>query len=163
MKAQKGVTIASLAIYITLIFIVLAILATVTANMQSGIKNSGKEGIEIAEINKFNMYFLQEVKRKGNEIITQETNNSQITFSNGKTFSYDNNKKTIKLVEGENKTIDIAKNIDNCRFTYQTIESKTIILVEITPKNLNKRDIEYVMNTDQNNYEDEESYIYVTD
>ena len=63
MKSQKGITLTSLAIYIVLIFIVLGILATITANMQKGINDSNKSGAEIAEINKFNMYFLQEVKR----------------------------------------------------------------------------------------------------
>jgi len=68
MKSQRGVTLSSLAIYIVLIFVVLAILATVSLNFQTGIKDINSEGTEIIEISKFNMYFLKEVKMNGNKI-----------------------------------------------------------------------------------------------
>ena len=69
MKSQKGITLASLAIYIVLIFIVIGMLATVTTNIQQNIKEKNADGEKMAEVNKFNMYFIQEVKRSGNKIV----------------------------------------------------------------------------------------------
>ena len=52
MKNQRGITIASLAVYVVIVLIVITILANITASMQKGIRDSGKEGTGIAEINK---------------------------------------------------------------------------------------------------------------
>ena len=64
MNSQNGVTLTSLAIYIILVLIVLGILATITTNFQMGIKGVNEEGTENLEIDKFNMYFLKEVKKE---------------------------------------------------------------------------------------------------
>lgn len=157
MKSQKGITLASLAVYIVIIFVVLAILATVTSNMQIGIINSGKEGTGITEINKFNMYFLQEVKRKGNEILSIDQN--QITFTNGKTFTFVNN--SIKFIDDQN-TIIICKNIENCQFSRNVINEKTIITVAIKIQNVdNTTTQEFVLNDGNvlENYENEQYYV----
>ena len=53
-KSQNGITLTSLAIYVVLVFVVLAILATVTANFKSSVKEINQEGTDIAEVNKFN-------------------------------------------------------------------------------------------------------------
>ena len=47
MKSQRGVTLTTLAIYIVLVFIALAMLATVTSNFQKNIKESNQEGTEV--------------------------------------------------------------------------------------------------------------------
>ncbi len=158
MESEKGITIASLAIYVVVIFVVLAILATITANMQSGIKKSNKEGTEVIEINKFNMYFLREVKKVGNSIET--CTNNQIEFSNGNIYKFNNNK--IELKE-KGKTIVISKNIDNCVFGTKTENEKTIITVVIKAKNSsNVLTNEYVLMgiEQEDNYTNEEDFIY---
>lgn len=157
MESQKGITLTSLAIYIVLIFIVLGILATVTGNMQKGINDSNRSGAEIAEINKFNMYFLQEVKRKGNEISSIDQN--QITFTNGKTFTFVNN--SIKFIDNQN-TIIICKDIENCQFSRSVINEKTIITVAIKIQNVdNTITQEFVLNDGNvlENYENEQYYV----
>lgn len=157
MKSQKGITLTSLAIYIVLIFIVLGILATVTANMQKGINDSNKSGAEIAEINKFNMYFLQEVKRKGNEILSIDEN--QITFTNGKVFTFIDN--SIKFIDDQN-TIIICKNIENCQFSCNVINEKKIVTVVIKIQNVdNTITQEFVLNDEDllENYENEQYYV----
>ncbi len=161
MKSQNGITLTSLAIYISLIFVILAMLATITANMQSGIKKIGKDGDEIAEINKFNIFFLQEIKKTGIEIIDEETNSNQVSFSTGKTFLFNSNKNCIQLKNKDNTTIDIAKNIRSCVFSNSTVSGKDIITVSIIPKNFNKTiSIEFVLNPEEIEYEDEEKYVF---
>lgn len=167
MKSQKGITLTSLAMYIVLILIVLAILATVSANMQGNVRNSGKEGTDISEINKFNMYFLKEVKKQGNSIesitssdieVEENIPGDSIEFSNGKKFLYDSSNYSIELIE-QNKTIKLAKNIENCTFTEKMSNGKIIIEVKIKPKGLNIQTIEFVLNSESLIYENENDYI----
>lgn len=167
MKSQRGVTLSSLAIYIVLVFIVLAILATVTLNFQIGIQDINSEGTEIIEINKFNMYFLKEVKMNGNEITSINETNNEITFSLGNKYVFDTNNGIIKLIELSedkeiSKTIAIAENIEECTFKAKNEYGKTIIVVDIKPKNADKITNEYILNTQDSNsnYEDESEYIY---
>ena len=106
MKSQKGVTLVSLTIYIILIFIALGILTVVRSNFQSGVKEINDEGIKISEINSFNMYFLQEVKKQGNKVLSINSENNEIRFSTGTTFKYDNTDKIIYLQEINNTFIN---------------------------------------------------------
>ena len=167
MKSQKGITLASLVIYITLVLITLAILAVVTSNMRSGVRDSGIEGTEIAEINKFSMYFLQEVKKQGNSIkkitssnveVEENVPGDSIEFTSGTKFSFNSTNNIIELIE-QSKTIKLAKDIVNCTFTKKTSNGKTIIEVKITPEGLNMKTISYVLNSENFVYENESNYI----
>jgi len=167
MKSQRGVTLSSLAIYIVLIFVVLAILATVSLNFQTGIKDINSEGTEIIEISKFNMYFLKEVKMNGNKITLINETNNEITFSSGSKYVFDTNNGIISLIELSedkeiSKTITIAENIEECTFKEKNEGGKTIIIVDIKPKNADKIVNEYILNTQDSNsnYEDQSEYIY---
>ena len=158
MKSQKGITLVSVAIYIVIFFIVLGILATITANMQSGIRDLNSEGTQVAEINKFNMYFLDEVKKQGNAVQEINNTNTQITFTSGKQFQFDDENKQIKLIDLEN-TLVIAKYIEKCEFEQDEENGKTIIRVTIQAQNSQEITNEYVMNFDYIAYENEENYI----
>lgn len=165
MKSQKGITLTSLATYVVLIFAVLAILATVTANFQSNIREINQEGTDIAEINKFNSYFLQEVKKQENGI--KEIEENSIEFLSKNKYQFDNNSETINLVElddsgNETKTIKIAEHIKECRFSKKIQNGKNIITVTIKAQNTDEIITEYVLNTDgfTYKYDDEDSYIY---
>jgi len=165
MKSQKGITLVSVAIYIVLVMVVLGILATVTLNFQKGIKEINGEGTKIAEVNKFNMYFLQEIKKKGNDIVL--CTNNEISFLTGDKYVFDSNNGTINLVELDNdgtinKTIELANNIETCTFSKTSKEGKVFVKVSIKPKNADEIIKEYVSNNEESTfiYEDEEEYIY---
>ena len=161
MKSQKGITLASLAIYIVLIFIVIGILATINANIQGNVRNNNIDGEKMMEINKFNMYFLQEVKKHGNKIESIENSNKTIIFSSGKTFSFDSENNVIKMIDDEIQ-IEITKKIESCTFVRNIENGKTIITVTIKPQNTEEIINEYILNEEQeyNNYENEEDYIH---
>lgn len=165
MKSQKGITLTSLAAYVVLIFVVLAILATVTADFQGTIKEANQESAYVAEVNKFNSYFLQEVKKQGNEI--EEISEDTITFSSKAKYVFNSDSKIINLIElddkgNANKTIKIAEYIENCLFNKKLENGKTIIVVKIKAKNSDEITREYVLNTEKftSKYEDEDKYIY---
>ena len=70
MKSQKGVTLTSLVMYVALVIIVIGILSVITMSFRGNVKKIYTEGTANAEIDKFNVYFLKEVKKQGNGITT---------------------------------------------------------------------------------------------
>ena len=153
MKTQKGITLTSLAIYITMVLIVIGVLAVISGTLQGNIKEIYTEGTNNAEIDKFNIYFLKEVKRQGNQI--NEISINEISFSLGNTYTYKEDK-CIYL----NDNIKIAEHIEKCEFDGDT--NNLVITVTIKTENGEEKSIEYVLNSDNYSqpYENEEDYIY---
>lgn len=164
MKSQKGVTLTTLAIYIVLVFIALAMIATVTANFQKNIKESNEEGTEVSEISNLNMYLLQEAKKQGNKISSLSA--TQITFTSGKIFRYSQEDGAIYLQDTNNSQvkIQIASSIESCIFSKKIENEKEIIQVRIKLENVEEKTMEYVLNSEElkNNTQNEEMYIYST-
>lgn len=167
MKTQKGVTLTSLAIYITMVLIIIGILAVISGTLQGNIKEIYTEGTNNAEIDKFNIYFLKEVKKQGNQI--SEISDNEILFSLGNKYTYREDK-CIYLSnnsDGNEKNIKIADNIDKCIFSYNSDKKeneKTVITVTIKAVKGQEKTIEYVLNNSDyfQTYEEEEDYIYKT-
>ena len=89
MKSSRGVTTTSLIIYVIAMLIVIGIIATITSFFYTNVINLEDSSNNIAEITKFNMYFLQEVKSNNNDIIG--VNEKAITFLSGNTFTFQDN------------------------------------------------------------------------
>ena len=89
MKSNRGVTIASLTIYVIAMLAVVGIIATITSFFYTNVTNLEDSSANVSEITKFNMYFLQEVKKTNNEII--ELKENSITFSTGNVVTFQNN------------------------------------------------------------------------
>ena len=153
MKSEKGITLTSLVLYIMLVLIVLGILSVITASFQNNLKEVNKEGTKNSEVDSFNMYFLQEVKKQGNKISTISGN--EISFTTGNQYSFRENE--IYL----NDNIKISENIENCVFSNSLENGKTIITVTIKAKNAEERSIEYVLSNEgySSSYENESDYI----
>ena len=154
MKSNKGITLVSLAIYISVALIVLAILVRITLSFQNSVNNINEKGANNYEIDKFNVYFLQEVKKTNNDI--SSISESEISFTS-------NNKYTFK--DGciyLNDNIKIAENIRLCTFSKEMEDKKTIIVVNIMANNSEEvRRIDFVLQgtTNNPNYEDENIYV----
>ena len=106
-KSEKGITLTSLVIYVIVMLIVLGMLAVIMANLQGNITGVGKEGTKNAEIDKFNVYFLKEVKKQGIRIESISNDKKEIKFTTGNTYSFDSEKKAIYLSENENEEKNI--------------------------------------------------------
>lgn len=153
MKSQRGVTLTSLATYIMLVLIIVGILATITANFRNNIKEINKEGTNNSEIDKFNIYFLKEVKKQGNEVEAISDNEILFTMGNKYTFKDDN---SIYL----NDNIKIAENIEKCVFSNSLVDGKKVITVIIKANNAEEKTMEYVLSNEaySSSYEDENDY-----
>ena len=154
MKSQRGVTLTSVAIYIIVLIIVIGILGVISASFQNSVKNINEKGSENMEIDKFNMYFLKEVKKKGNKIVSIDS--SKIEFATNNTYTFKEN--GIYL----NDNIKIAQDIASCNFSENVVNGKTIIKVNIKTKSNEDKIMEYVLNEEEGTYtyEDELSYTY---
>ena len=94
MKKESGVTLMSLLIYIIIMMIVIGVMSVIIDDFYSNSTNMNSGVNELVNYNKFNTYFLKEVKRYANKVdtISNEDGNSYILFSSGNSFSFINNK-----------------------------------------------------------------------
>ena len=139
MKSQKGVTLTSLAIYLVLATIVLATLAVITANFQGNIKGLNKEGTKNTEIDKLNIYLLQEAKKQNNSVKSISEGNDEISFTMGNTYSFKEN--SVYL----NNDMEISKDIETCEFGRKIENGKEIVILTIKAKDVDARTIEYTL------------------
>ena len=131
MRNNKGITLLTLIIYIIVLMIVLSILAVVSGSFYSNINEIKDTGKYISEVNKFNMYFIEDVK-SNSEIYSITTN--EIVFMSGIKYSY---------VSGSDNGIyrngvKICENISLCNFSDSQIVvnnvTKTIVTVDLKVK-----------------------------
>ncbi len=123
MKAEKGITLMSLMIYVISMVLVIGIISTITSFYYTNVMSLADEGENIAEITKFNMYFLQEVKNFNNQVKHQTE--TSITFSTDNTFTFQDN--AIYL-----NNIRICEGVKACSFKVEDKNSKKIIKVLLT-------------------------------
>lgn len=112
MKSEKGITLLSLIIYIILLVLVVSMLSIISSLFFSNtniIKDNSKN---IAEFNKFNMYFIEDVKNNTN---TYEVTPEKIVFEDGTVYTY---KKDPDTGIYRNK-VKICNNIGYCYFSKQ--------------------------------------------
>lgn len=142
MKAEKGITLISLVIYIVLATIVIGIMATVSSYFFSNINLIKNQDQYALEFNKFNMFFINDIK--SNKTATIEE--TKIVFEDGTTYTYNQTEKTIYR-----NTTKIANEIQQIQFSkdiYQVNNTaKTLVNVHMSigkNKNFDKT-IEYVL------------------
>lgn len=156
MKTERGITLTSLLVYIMGVLIVTGILAVIMTSFEGNIKKINDEGKNNVEVDKFNIYFLKEVKKQGNDVDT--ISDKEILFTSGNKYIFKQDDNSIYL----NNDIKIAENIEKCKFKDEIVNGKTVITVTIKAKNEEERVIEYVLSNEAyySPYEDENSYVY---
>ena len=103
MKKSNGVTMVSLIIYVVVMTIVLGVMSSIITSFYKNTDTVQGNVQEIVEFNKFNSYFLKEVKSNNNEVDHVSENNTYILFKTGNSFSISNNKiyyNSIKICDG---------------------------------------------------------------
>ncbi|MBP3256349.1 MAG: hypothetical protein J6M60_07720 [Clostridia bacterium] len=125
MKKENGITLMSLIIYIILMLLVVAMLATMSTMFFKNTKIIEDESKYSGEFNKFNMFFIEDVK-KSNSVYS--INPREIVFLDGTTYAYQNNAIYRDKVK-------ICDNITSCTFSNRTDDmsgvNKEIINVKI--------------------------------
>lgn len=124
-KNQNGVTLSALIVYIIMMMIIVGTVATITSMFYRNINNFADNSENIAKINKFNMYFLEEVKQEENTIVSINKEGNQVTFSSGNSFRFQN--KTLYF-----NSIKICENVQDAKFSVSEQNAHKIIEVYIT-------------------------------
>ena len=134
MKSERGITLTILVIYIIIFSVVIGLLASLSSYIYGNIKYINDDSVDVSEFNKFNVYFIEDVKSNSQVQIDSQVNSEgknivRIVFGDGDIYSFVKEEKSIY----KNKQ-KIAKNIQN--FTAvrnQTSDKlKTYIEVNIT-------------------------------
>lgn len=172
MKSQKGITMASLGVYIVVSIIVVATLATIMANYKNSIKTMDNDAEYSSEYNKFNLYFLEEVKKpenssmeRANSIGTKENEYNSIKFKTGNEFMYKIKEEILYLNKSTGEEIKLIKNVKKCTFEFNDIEheanGKNVIRVNIQIGETTPKEYTYVLDGENstNSYSTENGYI----
>lgn len=146
MSNQKGVTLISLIVYIIVLTIIISILSLVSQMFFTNIKYITAKGKYVSEFNKFNMYFIKDVKNNKDVL---ECKSNKIILEDGTIYTYNSEENSIY----RNK-VKICNNISNCAFSISDTNkdetggiTKKIVTVEMLikgSKNL-KSTNEYVL------------------
>ena len=127
MKQEKGITLLSLTLYMVVLVMVIAMLAIVSDMFFTNTNYINESGKYISEYNKFNMYFIEDVKN--NKDVTGVTEN-EIVFEDGTTYTY---KEGPDYGIYRNK-VKICSNIALCKFnkTQKAEDSVTKNIIGVT-------------------------------
>ena len=110
MKSEKGITLVSLVIYILVMVVIIAVMSQIISRFYDNTKELNSDTESVLEFNKFNSYFLKEIKQDGNKL--DSIVNGNILFTSGNTFSkkdsyiYYNNTPICSKVKSFIATID---------------------------------------------------------
>lgn len=107
MRSERGITLTSLILYIMVLLVVVGTLSYVSTYFYSNTSYITDKGKYTAEFNKFNVYFIEDVKNNSNLYSITE---NKIVFEDGTIYTYSNSSIYRNKVE-------ICKNINSCIFS----------------------------------------------
>ena len=138
MKNNKGITLASLVIYIVGFTIIIGIVTVIISFINTNIVQMNEATDRVAEYSKFNLAFVEEVKKLNNEV-TNVTSNS-IEFSSGNKYTFQDNKIYLNKVA-------LVNHVKKCTFQLINIDYKQVVAVnmEIGKGTTITRNIRYVL------------------
>ena len=87
MKSEKGVTLNSLILYIILLTLVIGLLTSISSYFYSNLDYTNETGKTMFQFNKFNMYFIEDVK-SNTDIYSIE--DEKIVFGDGTVYTFGN-------------------------------------------------------------------------
>lgn len=141
MKSEQGVTLTSLVIYIAVATVLISSMALMSSHFFANIQLVKNQSDYVVEYNKFNMFFIQDIKANKTASIIGTT----IVFEDGTKYEY----KDESIYRNDKK---IAKNIRTASFepaTY-TVNNVTKNLIKVNlnigvEKKSYQKQIEYVL------------------
>ena len=141
MKSDKGVTLIALVIYIAVFTIVVSTMALLSSYFYNNMHLIKDDASYVVEYNKFNMFFIQDVKYNSTATIV----NNVIKFEDGTIYEYKSNS-----IYRNDK--EIAANVKSATFNLKTYKventTKNLILVNLNIGEGEKeyqKEIEYVL------------------
>ena len=142
MKSEKGITLASLVIYISILTIIVTIITTISSYFYKNVVKVHVSPSYVSEFNKFSMFFVTDVKRN-TKINTMSS--TRLEFGDGTIYKYENN----AIYRNDLK---IAKNVKSFKFTetsytVNTVTKKIVNVNTVLGNNKEEieRNIDYVL------------------
>lgn len=143
MKSENGITLTILVIYTIVFSIVIVLLANLSSYIYGNLKNVDDNNVNVSEFNKFNVYFIDDIKTNKDAEVRNLADGIQITFEDGDIYNYIASEKSIY----KNKQ-KIAKNIKafNIQKLLQATTNKKYLKVSIELET--KREKNYIKTID---------------
>ena len=132
MKSEKGITLISLTVYIIVMTIVVGVVAMITTFFYKNTKGI-REVDSITEYTTFNSYFSEEINHSNLKVSVCDSDGNYIVFNNGVQYTFIPENKGIY----RNK-VKICRNIDNCKFSEEIKNGKSVITVILKAGNQEK-------------------------
>lgn len=134
MRSQRGVTLISLIIYVIIMTFVIAIISRISSSFYSNMKEFDGESESAVAYSKFNMYFLNDIKREG--VNVEEVFDSYIILS------YTKDEEIVKIEYSvQNKSlyrnkVKICDDVENVKITSN--EEKNTVTINLKIKEYEK-------------------------
>lgn len=141
MKSQKGVTLSSLIIYVIAMSIIIGTIAAITNYFYGNLNSLTNRTEGSKQYTTFNSYFVSEVNKKDNVVLTDLLNadgETKIAFSSGNQFLFTSNSVYFNKIK-------ICKEVTSCTFGFDEENNKISVTMQISGKTFKN---EYTM---QNN------------
>lgn len=126
MKSEKGITLTSLVIYIIIFSAVLALVSSLSSFVYGNLRNLNSDSISSEEFNKFNTYFVKDIKQSKQATLEKINDKVEITLENGSKYTYIKSENAIYK-----ETVKIARNIIRFNATIKEENNKRIIDIDI--------------------------------
>lgn len=138
MKDNKGITLANLVVYVVGFTIIIGIVTVIISFINTNIVQMNEATDRVAEYSKFNLAFVEEVKKINNEV-TNITSNS-IEFSSGNKYTFQDNKIYLNKIA-------LVNHVKKCTFELINIDYKQVVAVnmEIGKGTTITRNVRYVL------------------
>ena len=134
MKSEKGITLTSLVIYIMVATIVIATMAIVSSFFFSNINLVRDQDKYAVEFNKFNMFFVNDVKNNK----TAQVQTHKITFEDGTIYEYRAEDKSV--YRNGTKVAELVQELTFTADTYQVENTSTVKNLIRVSMNIGKRE-----------------------
>ncbi len=141
-KQEKGITTASVIVYVIVVSVVITTLTVVTGYFRNFLNQNLKEERDNSEYIQFASYFVQDVQEKGNKVVSaremEDVDQEKIyyiQFSNGNIYQFAKKNKSIYRNQ-----IEICQGIDLCQFIQTEENGKTKIIINFAVGDFQKTD-----------------------
>lgn len=126
MKNEKGITLTSLVIYILVFSMIMTAVGSLSSFFTQNLKRLDTDSISSEEFNKFNTYFIKDVKESKMASVNKNQNNIEIILENGNKYTYVKSENSIYK-----QSMKIARSI--IKFDANIIEenNKKIVKIDI--------------------------------
>ena len=138
-KSTKGITLVSLVIYVVIMLMLIAIIATFKNNKDKNLEAIGEYTSLVPEINKVHMYMLGEVNIEDNKVLKRNSSGSYIEFSSGNSYMFSNG----SLYKN---SVKILSDIKGCSFQVGTENNNDVLYVYVSlGDELQNKQLKYAM------------------